>query len=122
MTCPSARLPPVNPTLHVPTLPIHKGIVALNAPHNKVTPKLEHNLNFNISHDGALVLVASTERQGERGETCQVGVDVMEVALRSSDTLSSLVESTGDQVGPVSNDPVLRLTEIPADTLKTLIS
>ena len=110
MKCHSARLPPVNPTLHVPSLPIQKCIVALNVPHNKVTPEFEHSLDFNISHDGALVLMASTERQGEGG-VCQVGVDVMEVALRSSDTLSSLIESTGDQVGPVSNDPVLRLTE-----------
>jgi 4'-phosphopantetheinyl transferase len=67
---------------------------------NTTTPKSDRPFEFNVSHDNALIVMAFASGQDDPAHhsPCQVGVDVMRVALPGRESLESFIQIVGNQV------------------------
>jgi 4'-phosphopantetheinyl transferase len=63
----------------------------------QVAPELNPPIGFNITHDNALIAMAFAPGV-YNGPAFNVGIDVMKVRLPRQETLSSFVQTVGEQV------------------------
>lgn len=75
-----------------------KATASCNADENvQVAPELNPPVGFNITHDNALIAMAFAPGV-HNGPAFNVGIDVMKVRLPRQETLSSFLQTVGEQV------------------------